>query len=77
MAQKIARIVRTNNLSRFELKYDLRHLPRQAREQNIRLFGEQVAPRVRELLAGSDDTWEPTGRELAQITQGGGPARAS
>jgi hypothetical protein len=55
----------------------LRHLPRQAREQSIRLFGEQVAPHVTELPAGSDDSWEPTGREFSQITQAVDAARAS
>lgn len=77
VAQKIARIVRINHLSRFDLKYDLRNLPRQARERSIRLFGERVAPRVRELLDDDGDTWELNGRELAQITADGGPARAS
>lgn len=76
VAQKIARTVRTNHLSRFDLKYDVRHLPRQAREESVRLFGERVAPRVRELLEDNDDTWRPTGREPAQITADGGPARA-
>ena len=51
VAQKIAFVARANHLSRFDLKYDLLHLPRQVRERSIRLFGEQVAPRVRELLA--------------------------
>ncbi|MGP9501943.1 hypothetical protein ACT3TS_06980 [Specibacter sp. AOP5-B1-6] len=31
VAQKMTRTVRTNHLSRFDLKYDVRHLPRQAR----------------------------------------------
>ncbi|KAA9144656.1 LLM class flavin-dependent oxidoreductase [Microbacterium lushaniae] len=77
VARKIARIVRINHLSRFDLKYDLRHLPRQAREDSIRLFGERVVPRVRELLDDGDDTWELTDREVARITADGGPARAS
>jgi probable LLM family oxidoreductase len=77
VAQKIARAVRDNRLSRFDLKYDLRHLPRDAREHSIRLLGEQVAPRVRELVSGSDDSWRPTGRGIVQITADGGPARAS
>lgn len=77
VAQKIARIVRTNHLSRFDLKYDLRHLPREARAHSIRLFGDEVAPRVRELLADDGDTWASEGREIAQITADGGPARAT
>ena len=76
VSQKIARAVQTNHLSRFDLKYDLRHLPRHAREQSIRLFGEQVAPRVRELLEADDATWELTDRETVQIMPGGGPVHA-
>lgn len=79
VAQKIAGTVQANHLSRFDLKYDLRNLPRQAREQSIRLFGEQVAPRVRELLANSetsDTAWDLTDREPVQIMPGGGPVHA-
>lgn len=77
VARKIARMVRVNHLSRFDLKYDLRHLPREVRETSIRLFGEEVAPRVREILADDDADWSLTGRPVAQITADGGPARAS
>jgi len=71
VAQKIATIVRANRLSRFDLKYDLRHLPRQAREHSIRLFGERVAPRVRELLAEDPGDWRLAGRTPAAITKDG------
>ncbi|WP_308468525.1 LLM class flavin-dependent oxidoreductase [Rathayibacter soli] len=71
VAQKIAAIVRANHLSRFDLKYDLTHLPREAREQSIRLFGERVAPRVRELLAEEPGDWHLAGRGTAQIVKGG------
>ncbi|MGM7777094.1 LLM class flavin-dependent oxidoreductase [Arthrobacter sp. KNU-44] len=71
VAQKIAGIVRANHLSRFDLKYDVLHLPRQAREHSIRLFGERVAPRVRELLAENPGDWHLTGRTPAQIVKGG------
>lgn len=67
VAQKLAAIVRTNHLSRFDLKYDVRHLPVKARERSIRLFGEQVAPRVRELIAEDPGDWRLTGRHTAQI----------
>ncbi len=62
VAQKLAGIARTNHLSRFDLKYDIMHLPKDVRERSIRLFGEQVAPRVRELLAENpedDPTTDP------------------
>jgi probable LLM family oxidoreductase len=51
VAQKIATVVRDLRLSRFDLKYDVMHLPRDARARTIELLGRQVAPRVRELLA--------------------------
>lgn len=71
VAQKIAGIVRANHLSRFDLKYDVLHLPRDAREHSIRLFGQKVAPRVRELLAENPGNWRLTGRDTAQIVKGG------
>ncbi|MEV7692186.1 LLM class flavin-dependent oxidoreductase [Microbacterium sp. NPDC089189] len=51
VARKIARMVRTLHLSRFDLKYDVFGLPRTARARSIELLGTEVAPRVRELLA--------------------------
>ncbi|MFI7575353.1 LLM class flavin-dependent oxidoreductase [Micromonospora sp. NPDC049497] len=51
VAQKIATMARDLRLSRFDLKYDVMHLPRQARARSIELLGREVAPRVRELLA--------------------------
>jgi probable LLM family oxidoreductase len=51
VAQKIATNVRDLRLDRFDLKYDVMHLPREARARTIELLGRQVAPRVRELLA--------------------------
>jgi probable LLM family oxidoreductase len=71
VAQKMAKAFRDNHLSRFDLKYDITHLPRQAREQTIRLFGEKVAPRVRELLAEDPGDWRPASRDIARITKDG------
>jgi probable LLM family oxidoreductase len=51
VALKIARMVDALQISRFDLKYDAVGLPRAARARTIELFGTQVAPRVRELLA--------------------------
>ncbi|MER6345149.1 LLM class flavin-dependent oxidoreductase [Streptomyces sp. NPDC001595] len=50
VAHKIAKAARDLGLSRFDLKYDILHLPRQARARTIELLGREVAPRVRELL---------------------------
>ncbi|MFC7787868.1 LLM class flavin-dependent oxidoreductase [Microbacterium sp. MAHUQ-60] len=71
VAQKIAATVRANHLSRFDLKYDLLHLSRDAREHSIRLFGERVVPRVRELLDEDPGRWRLTGRTPAEIVKGG------
>ena len=51
VAQKIARSVRMLGLSRFQLKYSVGALPHEKRLESIRLYGEEVVPRVRELLA--------------------------
>ncbi|MFW5473039.1 LLM class flavin-dependent oxidoreductase [Knoellia sp. CPCC 206450] len=56
VAQKIAATCRVLGASRFQFKYSNGRLPHDLRMSSIRLFGEQVAPRVRELLAeGADD----------------------
>jgi probable LLM family oxidoreductase len=50
VARKIAWAVRTLGLSRFQLKYSVGTQPYADRESSIRLYGERVVPRVRELL---------------------------
>ncbi|MFL6181230.1 MAG: LLM class flavin-dependent oxidoreductase, partial [Actinomycetes bacterium] len=62
VAQKIARVARGLHLSRFDLKYDLIHLPVDARRQSIELYGREVAPRVRELLASDPVVPWPSSR---------------
>jgi probable LLM family oxidoreductase len=51
VARKIAGTARDLKLSRFDLKYDIMHLPQEARARTIELLGREVAPRVQELLA--------------------------
>ena len=51
VAQKIAWSIRLLGLSRFQLKYSVGALPHEQRMESIRLYGEEVVPRVRELLA--------------------------
>jgi len=51
VAQKIAWAVRMLGLSRFQLKYSVGALPHEQRMESIRLYGEEVVPLVRELLA--------------------------
>ena len=50
VARKIATMARDLRLSRFDLKYDVMNLPREARARTIELLGREVAPRVQELL---------------------------
>jgi hypothetical protein len=51
VARKIAWAVRTLGLSRFQLKYSVGSQPHAERLSSVRLYAEQVVPRVRELLA--------------------------
>jgi len=51
VAQKLAKTIRDLRIGRFDLKYDLMHMPVEHRAESIRLFGSEVAPRVRELLS--------------------------
>lgn len=51
VARKIADTTRLLGISRFQLKYSLGTLPHDQRMRCIRLYAEQVAPLVRELLA--------------------------
>jgi probable LLM family oxidoreductase len=51
VARKIALVARDLGLGRFDLKYDIMHLPRESRARTIELLGREVAPRVQQLLA--------------------------
>ena len=53
VARKIAWSITTLGLSRFQLKYSVGALPHEQRLESVRLYGEEVIPRVRELLADS------------------------
>jgi probable LLM family oxidoreductase len=54
VAQKIAWAVRSLRLSRFQLKYTVGAQPNADRESSLRLYAEEVVPRVRELLRKSE-----------------------
>lgn len=54
VARKIATTATTLGLSRFDLKYSNGTLAHERLMSSIELYGTQVAPRVRELLAESD-----------------------
>ena len=52
VAQKIAATVRALQLDRFDLKYANGPMPHSQLMRSVELYGTQVIPRVRELLAG-------------------------
>ncbi len=52
VAHKVAATMRLLGASRFQLKYSVGTLPHERRMESIRLYAAEVAPRVRELLAG-------------------------
>jgi probable LLM family oxidoreductase len=51
VANRIAAVVRTLGLSRFDLLYALGRVPHEQRMATIELYGREVIPRVRELLS--------------------------
>jgi len=53
VARKMAATIRALGLSRFHLKYSNGTLPHDIQMKSIELYGTQVAPRVRELLASA------------------------
>lgn len=56
VARKIAWACRTLGLSRFQLKYAVGALPPDQRRESIRLYGDEVIPRVRELLESGEES---------------------
>jgi hypothetical protein len=53
VATKIARTAKRLGLTRFNMKYSSGTLPHDALMRSIELFGTQVAPRVRDLVAAT------------------------
>ncbi len=51
VANRIAAVIRTLGLSRFDLAYAVGRVPHEQRMATIELYGREVIPRVRELLA--------------------------
>ena len=56
VARKIAATARDLGLARFDMKYSSGPLPHDAMMRSIELYGREVIPRVRALLATPDDT---------------------
>jgi probable LLM family oxidoreductase len=55
VANRIAAVVSALSLSRFDLLYALGRIPHEQRLATIELFGREVIPRVRELLAAAPE----------------------
>jgi probable LLM family oxidoreductase len=55
VANKIAAVIRTLGLSRFDLLYAVGRVPHGQRMAAIELYGREVIPRVRELLAAAPE----------------------
>jgi probable LLM family oxidoreductase len=55
VANRIARVVGTLGLSRFDLHYAIGRIPHDQRMAMIELFGRAVIPRVRELLTATSE----------------------
>jgi probable LLM family oxidoreductase len=55
VADRIAAVARTLSLSRFDLHYAIGRVPHEQRLSMIELYGREVIPRVRELLASTPE----------------------
>jgi hypothetical protein len=55
VATKIAWVIRLLGLSRFDLAYATGRVPHEQKMATIELYGHEVIPRVRELLAETAD----------------------
>jgi hypothetical protein len=55
VATKLAASIRLLGLSRFDLAYAVERVPHEQRMATIELYGREVIPRVRELLAAAPD----------------------
>ena len=53
VAQKIAQTLTSLGANRFDLKYGMGGLSQEALMTNIELYGTEVVPRVRELMANA------------------------
>ena len=71
MATKIAWVIRLLGLSRFDLAYATGGVPHEQKMATIELYGREVIPRVRELLA------EPPVEETAPGVRAGSTAGSS
>jgi alkanesulfonate monooxygenase SsuD/methylene tetrahydromethanopterin reductase-like flavin-dependent oxidoreductase (luciferase family) len=59
VAQRIATTMQALSLSRFDLLYAVGRVPHDQRKAAIELYGREVIPRVRELLAAAPEADRP------------------
>jgi alkanesulfonate monooxygenase SsuD/methylene tetrahydromethanopterin reductase-like flavin-dependent oxidoreductase (luciferase family) len=67
VARKIAATVRALGANRFDMKYSAGILPHEAMLRTMELYGREVIPRVRDLLAEAPPV--PTERSVAGSSQ--------
>src|ERR1700704_4585815 len=67
VATKIAWVIRLLGLSRFDLAYATGRVPHEQKMATIELYGREVIPRVRELLAESADEPAPDNQSPASV----------
>jgi probable LLM family oxidoreductase len=66
VATKIAWVIRLLGLTRFDLAYAIGRVPHDQKMATIDLYGREVIPRVRELLADPAEVLSPTMRAAAK-----------
>jgi probable LLM family oxidoreductase len=74
VAAKMAASIHILSLSRFDLKYDIGHLSQAHRAASIELYGREVIPRVRELLAEAPVQPIPSDQRAAAAKDAGSRA---
>jgi probable LLM family oxidoreductase len=72
VATKMAWVIRLLGLSRFDLAYATGRVPHEQKMATIELYGREVIPRVRELLA--DPAIEPAAPGLHAVANAGSPS---
>jgi probable LLM family oxidoreductase len=67
VATKLAAVIQTLGLSRFDLVNGLGAVPHEHKMATIELYGREVIPRVRELLAATPEDRDPVGLRRSDV----------
>jgi alkanesulfonate monooxygenase SsuD/methylene tetrahydromethanopterin reductase-like flavin-dependent oxidoreductase (luciferase family) len=70
VATRLAAAIRLLGLSRFDLAYAVGRVPHEQRMATIELYGREVIPRVRELIAAAPDAGDFTRRDEPLVGTG-------